>query len=47
MSLLEANDFTVDCDAVIAAVMERLEIEEVYSNDHHFDRVPSVKRVLQ
>jgi len=41
-------DFTVDWDnAIITVVMERLGVREVYSNDHHFDRFPSVKRVFE
>jgi len=48
IEILEDAEFTVDWDdAVIAAVMERLEIDEIYSNDHHFDKIPSVKRVFE
>lgn len=48
IEILEDTEFTVDWDdAVIAAVMERLEIGEIYSNDHHFDKIPSVKRVFE
>ena len=46
--ILEDAGFTLDWDdAVIVAVMERFGIREIYSNDHHFDRVPSVKRVFE
>jgi len=48
IEILGDVDFTVDWDdAVIAAVMERLGIKEIYSNDHHFDRIPLVKRVFE
>jgi len=46
--ILEDAGFTLDWDdAVIVAVMERFGIKEIYSNDHHFDRVPSVRRVFE
>lgn len=48
VEILQDSGFTVDWDdAVIAAVMERLEIEDIYSNDHHFDRIPLIKRLFQ
>jgi predicted nucleic acid-binding protein len=46
--ILGEAGFTVDWDdAIIAAVMERLGIKEIYSNDHHFDKIPSVKRIFE
>lgn len=46
--ILQDTGFTVDWDdAIIAAVMERLKIVEVYSNDHHFDEIPSINRVFE
>jgi len=48
IKILRDTEFTVDWDdAVIAAVMERLGIKEIYSNDHHFDKIPSVKRIFE
>ncbi len=48
IEVLKGTDFTVDWDdALIVAVMERFGVREVYSNDHHFDRIPSVKRVFE
>jgi len=48
IEILGDAGFTVDWDdAVIVAVMERLGIREIYSNDHHFDRIPSVKRAFE
>ena len=48
VEILENVGFAVDWDdAIIAAVMERLGIEEIYSNDHHFDKIPSVKKVFE
>ena len=48
IEILGDAGFTVDWDdAVIVAVMERLGVKEIYSNDHHFDRIPSVKRVFE
>jgi len=46
--ILREIDFAVDWDdAIIAATMERLGVIEIYSNDHHFDRISSIKRVFQ
>jgi len=48
IEILENVGFAVDWDdAIIAAVMERLGIQEIYSNDHHFDKIPSVKKVFE
>lgn len=33
-------------DLVIAAQMKRLGIEEIYSNDRDFDRVPGIRRLF-
>ena len=33
-------------DAVIAAQMKRLKINEIYSNDADFDKIPSIKRIF-
>lgn len=33
-------------DLVIAAQMKRLGVEEIYSNDHDFDRVPGIRRLF-
>jgi len=46
--ILKNTNFSIDWDdAVIATVMERLEIGEIYSNDHHFDKIPSLKRIFE
>jgi len=48
IEILKDSNFTPDWDdTIIAAVMERLEIEEIYSNDHHFDKIPSLKRIFE
>ena len=45
--MLKDSGFKIDWDdAIIAAVMERLEIKEIYSNDSHFDKIPHLKRVF-
>jgi predicted nucleic acid-binding protein len=47
IEILQDTKYAMDWDdAVIVAVMKRLGIEEIYSNDHHFDGVPSIKRVF-
>lgn len=33
-------------DLVIAAQMERLGIEEIYSNDRDFERIPKIRRIF-
>jgi len=46
--ILEETGFMIDWDdAIIAAFMERSGIKEIYSNDHHFDKIPLVKRVFE
>ena len=46
--ILKNTNFSVDWDdAIIAAVMERLEVTAIYSNDRHFDRIPHLKRVFE
>ena len=46
--ILREINFAVDWDdATIAATMERLGVIEIYSNDHHFDRISPIKRVFQ
>jgi len=46
--ILENTNFTVDWDdALIAAVMGKLGIIEIYSNDHHFDKISSLKRIFE
>ncbi|MEM3041145.1 MAG: type II toxin-antitoxin system VapC family toxin [Nitrososphaerota archaeon] len=46
--ILEDAGFALDWDdAIIAAVMERFGLKEIYSNDRHFDRVPSIRRVFE
>ena len=48
VEILKDSDFTLDWDdAIMAAVMERLGIGEIYSNDHHFDKIPSVRRIFE
>jgi len=48
VEILGDAGFTVDWDdAVIAAIMERLGTKEIYSNDYHFDKIPSVRRVFE
>lgn len=45
--ILQDLDFAVDWDdAVISSVMERHGIEEIYSNDHHFDRISFISRIF-
>jgi len=47
IEILEDLGLSVDWDdAIIVAVMERLKINEIYSNDHHFERIPSIKRIF-
>ena len=33
-------------DVVIAAQMKRLNLKEIYSNDHDFDKIPWIKRIF-
>lgn len=45
--ILKSLNFTIDWDdAIIIALMERLGIKEIYSNDHHFDKISSIKRIF-
>lgn len=47
VEILDKINFEVDWDdAVIAATMERLEINEIYSNDRHFNKILGIKRVF-
>ncbi|HZW58017.1 MAG TPA: type II toxin-antitoxin system VapC family toxin [Nitrososphaerales archaeon] len=34
-------------DFAIAAQMQRLGMKEIYSNDRHFDSIPSMRRIFQ
>lgn len=48
VEILKDSNFTPDWDdTIMAAIMERLGIGEIYSNDHHFDKIPSLKRVFE
>ena len=48
IEILKDSNFTPDWDdTIMAAVMERLGIGEIYSNDHHFDKIPSLKRIFK
>jgi len=48
IEILRGQDFSLDWDdALILSVMERLGVNEIYSNDAHFDDVEGVKRVFE
>jgi len=48
ISLLKSLNFKIDWDdAIIAASMKRIRLDEIYSNDTHFDIIPHIKRVIQ
>lgn len=47
MDILRKQNFSLDWDdALILSVMERLGVNEIYSNDTHFD-VEGIKRVFE
>jgi len=48
ISLLKSLEFKIDWDdAIIATSMERIRLDEICSNDTHFDIIPHIKRVFQ
>jgi len=48
IEILKDSNFTPDWDdTIIATIMERLGVREVYSNDHHFDKISSLKRIFE
>lgn len=48
ISLLKNLEFKIDWDdALIATSMKRIGLNEIYSNDAHFDIIPNIKRTFQ
>jgi len=48
ISLLKSLEFKIDWDdAIIATSVKRIRLDEICSNDTHFDIIPHIKRVFQ
>lgn len=48
VDLMRRLEFRVDWDdALVASIMKRYGVSEIYSNDSHFDLMPKVRRIFK